>query len=201
MAIYFIPLSVVFPLGEPTGMYYGFGEPTTVKSDDQISTENDTPKSKEKLSPIPESSELKPSGATHPVANVSTNTHEEIKSKANTGVDAIPIEKIELVRKMMGLTEDQMDEAVKSAREEQNGKNSGITKEPLPRRSRGNSASYVIPTLNFLVYASAFGALIFIMNRDHPGALISWLISVFPKEAETLGITATATTATATQSQ
>jgi hypothetical protein len=192
-------------LGEPTGLYYGSSEPTTVKSDDQIiSTENDTPKPKEKISPIPESSEVNPSStntavASHPVVNAHTKTPEEIKSKSNRGVDAIPIEKIELVRKMMGLTKDQMAEAVKSAREEQHGRNSGITKEPLPRRSRGNSGSYVIPTLNFLVYASAFGALIFIMNRDHPGAFISWLVSIFPKEAETLGVTATATTATQSQ--
>jgi len=97
--------------------------------------------------------------------------------------DKIPKEKLEQARKKLGLTEDQMDQAVKDAKSQALNKSKGTTTDldldGLSIKSK----------LNGVVYMCVFSSMVYYLNREYDHVATMWFIRSFPNEAEIMGIT------------
>jgi len=118
------------------------------------------------------------------------NTNDEQQQQPfEWGGDAIPKGKLEKARKKFGLTNEQMDNAIKDAkdyamkhRHDGGGYQSNI----------GDDADVNISTLTMIkwvVQLSLFALLIYVINAEYDNVLTIWFIRTFPIEAEILGIT------------
>jgi len=100
--------------------------------------------------------------------------------------DEIPKQKLEVARKKLGLSKEQMDQAVEQTRAYALNK-SNNTSDIDPYLEDG--IIHGKTWLNGLVYVCLFSFGVYYLNREYNNLATIWFIRLFPKEAETLGIT------------
>mmetsp|Transcript_31692 Transcript_31692/g.72804 ORF Transcript_31692/g.72804 Transcript_31692/m.72804 type:complete len:109 (+) Transcript_31692:122-448(+) len=96
------------------------------------------------------------------------------------GEDPIPSEKLEQIRQRFDLSSEQMKVVMERSR-----------KQLEQQKEVGdylNDATSFYRLLNRLVYVIAFGALVFVLNRDYNHFASFWFGYWFPREARTLGL-------------
>lgn len=99
----------------------------------------------------------------------------ELKKEASAwDGDNIPEEELERIRKRFRLTHEQMAEVMNVSKEE----------------ATLNQTSYLTPhqRMNRTVYLIMILVLIYILNRDYGNLVLIWLVRMFPKEAQVLGL-------------
>jgi hypothetical protein len=89
--------------------------------------------------------------------------------------------------KLLGLTEEQVKEAVLEANKElREGKDYRPSNKQQQQRKDGRSSLSV--GLDLIVYTCLLSALVYYLNRDYSGAASQFLQSVFPREMQALGL-------------
>jgi hypothetical protein len=89
--------------------------------------------------------------------------------------------------KLLGLTEEQVKEAVLEANKElREGKDYRPPNKQQQQRKTGRSSLSV--GLDIIVYTCLLSALVYYLNRDYSGAASQFLQSIFPKEMQALGL-------------
>ncbi|CAM9870738.1 unnamed protein product [Chrysoparadoxa australica] len=88
--------------------------------------------------------------------------------------------------RLLGLSEDQLQQAVRDAKEELVAEKEG---RPFQRRKAENlsSGGSLTKKVDFAVYTLLFAGLFYFMNRDYKGAATKILQQFFPREMSTLG--------------
>jgi len=118
----------------------------------------------------------------------SDNIQESSSSSTSSGKnnewagDKIPKEKLEQARKKLGLTENQMDQAVRDAKSYALNKSQGATDLDLEGIS-------IKSKLNGMLYICFFSSMVYYFNREYDNVVTMWFIRSFPNEAEIIGIT------------
>lgn len=97
--------------------------------------------------------------------------------------------RLEKMRAIFGVNEQQMKDAVQSAILECDGRENEDTDSDLQASNHQNSL--ISNKINLCVYAGLFVALIYVVNKDYDNLATKWFITQFPKEARILGIAMT----------
>mmetsp|Transcript_26221 Transcript_26221/g.36952 ORF Transcript_26221/g.36952 Transcript_26221/m.36952 type:complete len:203 (+) Transcript_26221:95-703(+) len=163
-----IATTLTFFPGEPWGIKYGMNDSEESPSDHNREDEN-TPQSHDG-----EKDDASPS-----------RQQQRGMHQMKWAGDAIPKEKLEKLRVKLGLTEEQMQQAIDDARHE------AITGER--RQLDGTISNTGIRTLfekiNSAVYILIIVAIFYILNYQYKNVVTRFLIRVFPKEAKMIGVT------------
>ena len=97
--------------------------------------------------------------------------------------DKISEKKLDKVQKLMGLTKEQMDEAVQNAK-----------KEWIEKQQNDDDLDHFLKTtslaekMNTFVYIGLFAAFLYFVNRDYNGIIKIMFIKYFPKESKVFGL-------------
>lgn len=105
---------------------------------------------------------------------------EEDEEEKDPFADPEVVEKARKAAKYFGLTEEQLQKAVKNAKEEYR---TGVA----PKET-GSSAAEWAALLNYGILGALVAGLIWAINRDYSNAFTKWFVTTFPDEAQTLGI-------------
>jgi len=105
--------------------------------------------------------------------------------------DRLSSHKREKMRKISGLSADQMSEAMKNAKEEwkqQHFKKKSKSSYSNCKEVHDAETISLAQQVNFFVYFVLLGALLYFMNRDYNGVITKVFSKYFPREAKTLGL-------------
>ena len=118
------------------------------------------------------------------VGHESSASSEPSEQKGEWAGDKIPLETLENTRNKLGITVEQMDEAVSKARNYAMKRSSEV--------DRLDPEEYIISfktQLHGTIYVCFLSCLVYFLNREYDNIMTIWFIQTFPREAETLGIT------------
>lgn len=115
---------------------------------------------------------------------VQQSSSSELEQKDEWAGDNIPKQQLEEARKKLGVSKEQMDEAIEQARASSLNKSKGAGDLDLE-----NDIISGKTMLNCLVYVCLFSFGVYFLNHEYDNLATIWFIRMFPKEAETLGIT------------
>ena len=110
--------------------------------------------------------------------------------------DDISNEKLELIRKISGLTKEEIqvvmqkskEEALNSGKESNRRNRTGIYGNDINSEEELEDFMTLSTKLNLVVYVVLILAIIYFLNRDYNNLATIWFTTTFPREAATLGI-------------
>jgi len=114
---------------------------------------------------------------------VSRQKPQELSQKIWAG-DTIPKEKLEKLRIRLGLTEEQMQQAIDDARQEAT---TGTRRQPNATMSLPGNTT-LSEKINSVMSMLIVVAVLYILNYQYKNIITDFLIRMFPKEAKMMGI-------------